>query len=800
MKKDKWPRVSLFILLVVYAVAMAVATFVENSYGTPVARKWFYQSPWFLLVEFLLAVNFIWLVVKQKMLLRRQWGSLMFHSAFAVILAGAGITHFFSFEGVMHIREGERADYILMADGTQKKNVPFEVYLKDFRLERYPGSHSPSSYESDVILKVDGQEHERMIYMNNVVDVKGYRLFQASYDPDERGTVLSVNYDKAGMMVSYIGYTLLVLGMIVTFFNRNGRFRVLVRELKQMQGNALRVVVAGVMLAGLSAAVPAYASGEAGALPSVPREQADRFGQLTVQNPKGRLEPANTWTLKILRKLYQAEKFGELTSDQFFLNLLVYPYEWGQVKFIKMKDKEVLDKLGKTGEYIAFNDVFDANGQYLLQKEVEEIYAKNPSERSRVDNDILKLDEMVNIVYQIQQGMMLAVFPDPNDRSGKWYSAGDDLSVFQGKDSLFVSKIMGWYVSELADRNVKQADEVLGMIQTYQAAKNKVIEVDQRRIDAEVYYNKARIFSVIVKFYLIAGGLLLLCVFVSLFKKSRWTAWGGWMLTGVIACVFFYHAFGLGLRWYISGYAPWTNSYESMVYVAWAIALGGLLFAFRTRVVPALASLLAGVLLFVSGLNQMSPEITPLVPVLQSWWLMLHVAVIMSGYGFFFVSALMGLFNMVLMIVGQGRERIRATVKELTVLNEMAMILGLMLMTIGTFLGAVWANESWGRYWGWDPKETWALISVVVYTIVLHLRFIPGWKSKWLFNLLSLLAIASVLMTYFGVNYYLSGMHSYGKTDARLLPAPFVIGGLVVAVIAVWSWRKRGENGAEEEK
>ena len=499
----------------------------------------------------------------------------------------------------------------------------------------------------------------------------------------------------------------------------------------------------------------------------------------------------NTWTLKILRKLYQAEQFNGLSSDQFFLNLLVYPYEWGQAKFIKMKDKEVMQKLGKTGEYLAYNDVFDAEGHYILQREVEGIYSKNPSERNRLDNDILKLDEMVNIVYQVQQGRMLALFPDADDRDGKWYSAGDDLSVFAGKDSMFVSKIMGWYLSELSDKNVKQADEVLGMIRTYQNAKNKVIAVDQKKIDAEVTYNKARIFSTIVKYYLILGGVLLLCVFVSLFQKGKWTHRIGWILTGGIACVFLYHTFGLGLRWYISGYAPWTNSYESMVYVAWAIVFGGLLFAFRTRVVPALASLLAGVLLFVSGLNQMSPEITPLVPVLQSWWLMLHVAVIMAGYGFFFVCALMGLFNLVLMIVGQGRERIKETIHELTVLNEMAMILGLMLMTIGTFLGAVWANESWGRYWGWDPKETWALISVIVYTLVLHLRLIPGWKSKWLFNLLSLLAIASVLMTYFGVNYYLSGMHSYGKSDAQLLPAPFIIGGVVVVVIAVWSWMKR---------
>lgn len=801
MRKEKWPKVSLFVLLVVYAVAMAVATFVENSKGTTVAREWFYQSPWFLIVEFLLAANFIWLIVKQKMLLRGQWGSLLFHSAFVVMLAGAAITHFFSYEGVMHIREGERVNYILTGGANgQKMNVPFEVYLKDFRLERYPGSHSPSSYESDVVLTVDGQQQERKIYMNNVVDVKGYRLFQASYDPDELGTVLSVNYDKPGMLVSYTGYLLLFIGMVVNFFNRKSRFRTLLRELKQIQIGAAKILVVG-LLAGASlfwtdevTAQEQIRVADNVSLPSVSREQADKFGKLTVQNPKGRLEPVNTWTLKMIRKLYQDERFYGLNSDQFFLNILVFPYEWSNAKFIKMKDEEVMKKLGKTGEYISYSDVFDAGGNYLLAKDVEAIYAKNPSERGRVDNDVLKLDEMVNIVYQIQQGRMLALFPDANDRNSKWYAAGDDLSVFEGKDSLFVSKIMGWYVSELADNNITQADEVLKMIRTYQEAKNKTIVVDKERIEAEVFYNKARIFSVIVKYYLIFGGLLLLCVCIALFKRGKWVVWSGWILTGAITCVFLYHTFGLGLRWYISGYAPWTNSYESMVYVAWAVALGGLLFVFRTWAVPALTSLLAGVLLFVSGLNQMSPEITPLVPVLQSWWLMLHVAIIMAGYGFFFVCGLMGLFNMVLMIVDNRRGQIHQTIRELTILNEMAMILGLMLMTLGTFIGAVWANESWGRYWGWDPKETWALISVVVYAVVLHLRFIPGWKSKWLFNLLSLLAIASVLMTYFGVNYYLSGMHSYGKSDAQLLPAPFIIGGIFVLVLAIWSWKKKTDD------
>lgn len=790
-------RILMFVLLLAYAVAMGVATFVESAQGTDIARRLFYYSWWFIGIEFLLAVNLLAIIFTTQMFALKRWGDLLFHVAFLVILAGAGITHFFSFEGIMHIREGEQVNYMRVGKSMLRQDVPFEVYLKDFRLERYPGSHSPSSYESDLVVTVDGKRQESTVYMNNVLDVKGYRLFQSSFDKDEQGTVLSVNYDKPGMLVSYTGYLLLVAGMIVTLFDKNSRFRKLNKQLKGMvkKGGVALALAGGLCLL----QVPAKAQGTSDFLKyTVSKEHAGKFGQLLVQNPKGRIEPVNTWTSKILRKLYQADRFEGLTSDQFFLNLSVYPYEWAGVPFIKMKNAEILSKLQKKGPYLAYHDLFDAQGRYIFADEVEQAYAKSPSQRNRYDSDLLKLDEMVNIVYQVQAGRMLALFPDVNDKNSKWYSAGDDLSVFRAQDSMFVSKIMRWYAAEI-DKGVrsgdwKSADEVLEMIGTYQTAQNKTIPIDQKRIDRELQYNKANIFSDCFKLYLALGIALLAFAFVSLFKNNRMIRMVSLALSLLVGAAFAYHSYGLGLRWYIAGHAPWTNSYESMVYVGWAIVLAGLIFVRRSYVLLALASILAGMVLFVSSLNWMSPEITPLVPVLQSYWLMLHVAVIMAGYGFFFISALIGLFNLILMIAtkGQRKERIDHHIDEMTVLNEMSMILALLLMTIGTFLGAVWANESWGRYWGWDPKETWALITVIAYAIVLHLRFIPKMGGRYLFNLLSVAAISTVLMTYFGVNYYLSGLHSYGKSDAQLLPAPFIIGIVVVVVLAIGAkWRER---------
>ncbi len=784
-------RILLFLLLLLYAIAMAVATFVENEAGTAVARSWFYDAWWFIGLQAVMAVCFTVSVFTTGMFKPGKWGSLLFHIGFVVILVGAGITHFFGKEGIIHIREGEKTNYMFTGEMMRREQLPFEVELKDFRLERYPGSHSPSSYESDLLVTAGGTQREYTVLMNKVLDIKGYRLFQSSFDKDEQGTVLTVNRDRPGMVVSYCGYLLLGLGFIGTLFQRNSRFRTLNRMFREYTKNT--VLMIGILL------VPVF---YLQAQPVVAREHADRFGRMVVQNPKGRLEPANTWTSNIARKITRTEYFRGMTPEQFFLSMLAFPEAWNSIPVISVKNKEIVKRLNKTGEYIAYNDLFNADGTYLLGPEVEQAYEKHSSKRSRYENDILKLDESVNILFQIQRGKMLALFPDERDKTGKWYAAGDDLSVFEGKDSLFVAKIMIWYVDELHSGvqtgQWKAADEVLDMIHTYQKAKNRIIPVDQARIDAEITYNKAHIFSGCFLLYLIAGGVLLLLVFTGIFRDRQWIRWGCFGMTCCVGGIFLWHTYGLGLRWYISGHAPWTNSYESMVYVGWAIILAGLLFARRSYVLPALASILAGVVLFVSNLNWLNPEITPLVPVLQSYWLMLHVAVIMAGYGFFFICALIGLFNLIMMIVAAGKRRvgIYVSIEKLTILNEMAMILGVMLMTAGTFLGAIWANESWGRYWGWDPKETWALISIVVYTLVLHIRMIPRMKGTYLFNLLSVVAIASVLMTYFGVNYYLTGLHAYGKTDARLLPMPFILGIIVIAGIAAVAYkRKRMNNG-----
>ena len=809
--------VTTIILLLLYIVGLALATFIEKYQGSVAARVMIYHSPIFFFLQFLLVVNFGMIAWKRRLMKRRRLGLALTHAAFIIILLGALVSHLFGEEGTLHLREGVRGDRIVIqtAGHATYHTLPFTVELIRFTLTRYPGSASPSSYESELLVHVDGETRRARVYMNNVLDVKGYRFFQASYDPDERGTILSVNRDVAGRNITYTGYLMLGIGLVCTLLGKNSRFGQLRRRLREAYGSARLMLLSFFLLIPAMSALAREKDGSSGTRMRevvlsnvVSPEHAARFGSLPVQSPNGRMSPINTFSSEVLRKLHKSDRYGSLNSDQFLLSLLALPEMWVRVPLIAISNKELAAYYDLGEEECAYIEFFDRDGRYKLQAGLEEAYNKMPVERTRFDKDLIKLDEQVNIFHLLINYQMLNIFPKEDDPNHKWYAPGDDLSVFTGKDSLFVSRIMGWYLSEvqagLKSGDWSQADEVVNMIATYQQARNKSLDIHPEKMRAEIQYNRLDVFRQCKKGYLILGGLLLIAAFISLFKRARWVAYAKGVLGVGILAVFLFHMYGMGMRWYIAGYAPWSNSYETMVYVAWATVCAGGLFARKSMLTLALATLFGGIILFVSGLNWMDPQINPLVPVLKSPWLMFHVAVIVGAYGFFGISCLIGLSNLTMMCI-QGKSDkgiVREHVRALSIVNEMSLWIGLALMTIGTFLGAIWANESWGRYWGWDPKETWALITMVVYALVTHLHLIPGCrKDPWIFNFASVVAFYSVLMTFFGVNYFLSGMHSYGQNDA--INGIFVylylsIG--VVSLIGAFAYRKRGYFHSNETK
>lgn len=793
------------VLLIIYAVGLALATFVEKYHGTMAAKAMIYYSPLFFLLQFLLVVNFLVVLVQRRLYKKKKWGFLLVHIAFIVILCGAMVSHLFSQEGILHLREGEKSNRIEVSTMRERSfhTLPFEVELLRFTLTRYPGSASPSSYESEVVVHVDGETLHERIYMNNVLDVKGYRFFQASYDRDEGGTILSVNKDVAGRNITYTGYFLLFAGLILCFIGRQSRFMQLNRRLKELRNSSsalLFIFILSIFPLSLSAQNQASSMSDVVQRLVVPSEHAAKFGELPMQSPNGRMIPVNTFSSEVLRKLHKSDRIGKLNSDQFLLSLLAMPDMWIRIPFIALSNNELADYYDLSPKLFSYIEVFDSNGNYKLQERLERAYNKMPNDRNKFDKDLFKLDEQINIFHQLINYQMINLFPKEDDPNHTWYAPGDDLSALSEQDSMFISGVLALYLEEvqgaLKSNDWTKADEALGMIATYQQKKNTTLDISQEQIEAEITYNNLDIFRQCKKGYLILGGLLLVLSFIALFKKEKWINYTIRILQACVLIVFLFHIYGMGMRWYIAGYAPWSNSYETMVYVAWATVFAGFLFIWRSTITFSLAALFGGIILFVSGLSWMDPQINPLVPVLKSPWLMFHVAVIVAAYGFFGISCLIGLTNLTMMSIAKAKNAVMlsARIRELSIVNEMSLLIGLALMTTGTFLGAIWANESWGRYWGWDPKETWALITMVVYAITVHLRLVARWNNPWLLNLMSVISFASVLMTFFGVNYFLSGMHSYGQNDnvngifVYLYTAGAIV--IVLALLSVNKYRK----------
>lgn len=482
--------VTTIVLLLLYGFGLAIATFIEKYHGTPAAKAMVYYSPLFFLLQFLLVVNFIAVLIKYQYIKQRRWGLLIVHTSFIIILLGALTSFQFGEEGILHLREGEATDQIAVRSGdlTTFHTLPFTVELEKFTLTRYPGSSSPSSYESEVLVHVDGMTRRERIFMNNILDVKGYRFFQASYDPDEHGTILSVNRDVAGRNITYTGYLLLVIGLVISLVGKNTRFMKLSRRMKELRSATKSSVV--VVLLALSA-VSAQAKGEASPMLDavqkymVTPEHAAKFGSLPVQSRSGRMMPVNTFSSEILRKLHKADKIGNMNSDQFLLSMLAMPDMWMRVPFITLSNKELANYYDLTDGECAYLQVFDSNGNYKLQEKLEEAYNKMPAERNRFDKDLLKLDEQINIFHQLINHQMLNLFPKEDDPNHTWFAPGDDLSSFSGKDSLFVSRILDWYLAEVQDAlqtgDWKKSDEVVDMIATYQQAKNKTLDISPKR-------------------------------------------------------------------------------------------------------------------------------------------------------------------------------------------------------------------------------------------------------------------------------------------------------------------------------
>ncbi len=694
---------------------------------------------------------------------------------------------------------------IQLSYGAQPQEIPFSIHLNDFQLERYPGSTSPSAYASEVTIIDNNKKTPYRIFMNHVLDYQGYRFFQASYDTDELGTVLSVSHDAAGTWITYLGYLLMGLGMFFTLFGKNSRFRVINQKLKQLKQHQVVPVFLFFFVSGFSSAntTDPIIEKELVQQQQIDVYHAELFGRLMVQDLDGRIKPINTLASEFLRKISRKPYFKysnngsniRLDANQAFLAMHVNPNAWQQIPLIKIDQKKggVLFKplaLSEDG-LVPFNALLDKKGAYILTEAVEKANLKKPAERNEFDKEVIKVDERFNILYNVFSGNYLKVFPNGNDKNNTWHSYTYHFRDFPAEDGKFVQSIVPSYFQDIVSKKWGAATEKLSYIKTYQNVLGKDIIPNDERVAAEIWYNELNLNFWLFQVFFTLGFILLVIAITKIFvqKKSIELLWNTLIILSLICFLMF--TGNILLRWYVAQHAPWSNGYEMLVFVAWVLMLCGLMTFRKSDFALPLATLFSGALLFVSYLDWLNPEITNLMPVLKSsFWLKVHVATIISSYAPLALSAILGLMALILMIIKTDKTKIPIDIriKELSYINEISMTIGLFVLAVGTFLGGVWANESWGRYWAWDPKETWALISIIVYAVVLHLRFIPGLQNRYVLNVASTFAFWSIIMTSFGVNYYLSGLHSYAAGDPIPIPTFVYVLALLMILIAVTAY------------
>ena len=993
-------------LFLTLAFSMAIATFVESSYGTPAARSLVYNALWFELLWGLFALNLVNNLFRYRLLTKRRFTMGLFHLAFIVMLIGAAITRFFGYEGTMHIRENSSTDYLLstndyfyagfdgqeeagvvqfseftpnqfsakfdvngrkvkvksegfisdaerkpvpaqngkpvidfvfatpdqqgmqsfifsegdlleypgfnvgfetagepdirffrqggelfmvskssleettmssgeavrlaagdtipvkpmflynkddfrflmrgffpsasftaaksqsvtnddavmieISDGIRTQSVPvfghsgvlpdtvevplgdntlklaygarkiplsFQLHLEDFQLERYPGSNSPSSFASEVVLidKSEGVERNVRIFMNNTLLYKGYKFFQSSYDQDEKGTILSVNHDFWGTWISYISYFMLAVGFVLSLVNKNSYFRVLIRRL---QNESIKTAAVVMLVAGFSLSV--NAQDEVGAtIPKIDEEVVNEFSELWVQGVDGRIEPMSTLSSEIVRKVSRKSSLYGRSPDEVVLSMMTYTDIWQSLPIVRVSDKELAKELGVDGKYISVQQLFDAQGNYRIAEQVQAAYAKTPAFRNRIEKEYIYVDERVSICFMVFRASIFHIYPR-DKKEDTWYAPGENAVEYSGGDSMFIKNGFSLLLQSIDENNTGSSLQVLGGIENFQQKFGAELLPSETKKDIEILYNKVNPFERIFPYYLLFGFLLLFVLLVNIFRMKPLPRWLKITFSGLIVLLFLIHTVGLIARWYISGHAPWSNGYESVVYVAWAAMLAGLIFGRKYPMVIGTAAFLSGISLFVAHLSWMNPEVTNLVPVLKSYWLTIHVSIITASYGFLGLSAFLGILVLILIVLrtSKNQHKVNIFINQLTTINEMSATVGLYALTIGTFLGGVWANESWGRYWGWDPKETWSLITVVIYSFIVHMRLIPSLKGVFNYNMASVIGFASVMMTYFGVNYYLSGLHSYGKGVADGVNPAVPVSFAVLAGLMIWAYIK----------
>ncbi len=748
----------IFILYILVLVCMAAATIVEKSQGTDYAHTHYYGAWWFILIWAVLAALGAFYIIKRKV---KCASTLALHLSFIIILAGALLTHISAKRGMIHLRIGQPTDTYMAQDeeqGMKEEKLPFSLCLQKFEAKMHDGTNAVADYSSKFTV-IDGDDKsEGEVSMNNIYSHRSYRLYQSSYDEDGKGSVLAINADPYGIPVTYTGYALLFISLVWMLFDPKGGYRKLLKSPLLKKGALMTALILS-----MGNIQTLHAESATGNLQNavLPKETAEKFGELHILY-NDRICPVQTFALDFCKKIYGARSYQGLTAEQVLSGWVFYGNTWANEPFIKIKSGEMKTAMNLP-DYASLNTFFNREmGGYTIGQYVQEYYN---GQQDKFHQQAADIDGKIQIIMELREGISLKVLPYTFTKNVKatkdhsfikagtttWFSPVDKLpQAVEHQHALYIRNVFSLLNGDVKAGNTSRVNEFFVKMKKYQevSSGNSLPTATQYKAER---INNAFPFATILFMANLTLGFIALFYTIYRMTKKREIKVLNIALPILLGVSFLALTFGLALRWIISGNVPMSNGYESMLTVAWFVMLISILMQLRIRIVMVFGFLISGFFLLVSHINQMDPAIGQMMPVLNSPLLSIHVSIIMMSYALLSLTFICGIMGICLRSHGE----------ELQALSRIFLYPALTTMGFGIFIGAIWANVSWGNYWSWDSKETWALITFMIYAVVVHTQSLPVFRKPLVYHIYITLAFLSIAMTYFGVNYFLTGMHSY---------------------------------------
>ena len=748
----------IFILYILVLVCMAAATIVEKSQGTDYAHAHYYGAWWFILIWAVLAALGAFYIIKRKV---KCASTLALHLSFIIILAGALLTHISAKRGMIHLRIGQPTDTYMAQDeeqGMKEEKLPFSLCLQKFEAKMHDGTNAVADYSSKFTV-IDGDDKsEGDVSMNNIYSHRSYRLYQSSYDEDGKGSVLAINADPYGIPVTYTGYALLFISLVWMLFDPKGGYRKLLKSPLLKKGALMTALILS-----MGNIQTLHAESATGNLQNavLPKETAEKFGELHILY-NDRICPVQTFALDFCKKIYGARSYQGLTAEQVLSGWVFYGNTWANEPFIKIKSGEMKTAMNLP-DYASLNTFFNREmGGYTIGQYVQEYYN---GQQDKFHQQAADIDGKIQIIMELREGVSLKVLPytftknvkatkdHPFIKAGTttWFSPVDKLpQAVEQQHALYIRNVFSLLNGDVKAGNISRVNEFFVKMKKYQEVSSGNSLPTATQYKAERINNAFPFATILFMANLTLGFIALFYTIYRMTKKKEIKALNI-ALPILLGVSFLALTFGLALRWIISGNIPMSNGYESMLTVAWFVMLISILMQLRIRIVMVFGFLISGFFLLVSHINQMDPAIGQMMPVLNSPLLSIHVSIIMMSYALLSLTFICGIMGICLRSHGE----------ELQALSRIFLYPALTTMGFGIFIGAIWANVSWGNYWSWDSKETWALITFMIYAVVVHTQSLPVFRKPLVYHIYITLAFLSIAMTYFGVNYFLTGMHSY---------------------------------------